>query len=513
MRRDGCGRKSRGARRPSASLPLLSKMATALQRQLAKAASSSAHASLLADRGKRGKRRAQSYLFTARDADTHDLTVVHALGANGLARLVLLNSKFSEWEEPLFSLAARDTDRTLLDQDAVRELDDALNGFLVALTPYLLDSAAGKALEWLVRRFRIQEFNVDAVLRLFTPYHESAHFAKMLNILHIESSPAWSFLVPFKTAAKPLPRSALVAEMRKTSQVARFVASVLPEALKAQAVSDAIVSFNASVFLDFFSAADGGLNEETLAFLLPALVAPLSGGVKASNNCLVGSLLLLAALAQKCRLAQDATRSIIKSIVKAKKAVSPAQLQATLVAVTGPQDQLTDLPKGVVEALVANSDAFADTLQLDGSEKLFVPFCSMVLPTCEDNEAHAEALSAVIQATTAPASVVKELGMLLFANAKFGTTVGSLLGAIKQRRPDVFAACVEESKAALGEAAVDEIVLALSMPGAKGKGRMFVASSDADAAVRAAGVREMVQALSAGTADDEVRLILLLFMR
>ncbi|KZV82027.1 hypothetical protein EXIGLDRAFT_702999 [Exidia glandulosa HHB12029] len=53
------------------------------------------------------------------------------------------------------------------------------------------------------------------------------------------------------------------------------------------------------------------------------------------------------------------------------------------------------------------------------------------------------------------------------------------------------------------EAAVDEIVLALSMPGAKGKGRMFVASSDADAAVRAAGVREMVQALSAGTADDE----------
>ncbi|KZV82033.1 hypothetical protein EXIGLDRAFT_357306 [Exidia glandulosa HHB12029] len=291
--------------------------------------------------------------------------------------------------------------------------------------------------------------------------------------------------------------------MRKTSQVARFVASVLPEALKAQAVSDAVVSFNASVFLDFFSAADGGLKEETLAFLLPALVAPLSGGVKASNNCLVGSLLLLAALAQKCRLAQDATRSIIKSIVKAKKAVSPAQLQATLVAVTGPLEQLTDLPKGVVEALVANSDAFADTLQLDGSEKLFVPFCAMVLPTCEDNEAYAEALSAVVQAATAPASVINALGMLLFANAKSGTTVGTLLGAIKQRRPDVFAACVEESKTTLGDAAVDETVLALSMPGSKGKARMFVASSDADAAVRAAGVREMVQALSAGTADDE----------
>lgn len=33
---------------------------------------------------------------------------------------------------------------------------------------------------------RINEFNVEATLALFLPYHESPHFAKMITILHIQ---------------------------------------------------------------------------------------------------------------------------------------------------------------------------------------------------------------------------------------------------------------------------------------------------------------------------------------
>ena len=33
---------------------------------------------------------------------------------------------------------------------------------------------------------RINEFNVEATLALFLPYHESPHFAKMISILHIQ---------------------------------------------------------------------------------------------------------------------------------------------------------------------------------------------------------------------------------------------------------------------------------------------------------------------------------------
>jgi hypothetical protein len=34
--------------------------------------------------------------------------------------------------------------------------------------------------------FRIHDFNVQQVLALFLPYHESPHFAKMITILQIK---------------------------------------------------------------------------------------------------------------------------------------------------------------------------------------------------------------------------------------------------------------------------------------------------------------------------------------
>ena len=34
--------------------------------------------------------------------------------------------------------------------------------------------------------FRIHEFNVQQVMALFLPYHESPHFVKMLTILQIK---------------------------------------------------------------------------------------------------------------------------------------------------------------------------------------------------------------------------------------------------------------------------------------------------------------------------------------
>jgi U3 small nucleolar RNA-associated protein 10 len=74
---------------------------------------------------------------------------------------------------------------------------------LLKLGPYLMEAPSSSILEWLVRRFRwilvyslarevlicskrINEFNVEATLTLFLPYHETPHFAKMLTILHIQ---------------------------------------------------------------------------------------------------------------------------------------------------------------------------------------------------------------------------------------------------------------------------------------------------------------------------------------
>lgn len=173
-------------------------VSTSLAAQLSKGVS--LNASLLADRSRR--KQAESYLFTSREADQHDYHSLHALGLNGLSKLKTLDAKFGKYDLNLFSDTARDLDRTLQSESQNTELDRTIGSFLRDLGPYLLESPTSKVLEWVIRRFRFvcstiywmlgsfyiraNEFNVDGIMALFLPYHETAQFAKMVSILHVK---------------------------------------------------------------------------------------------------------------------------------------------------------------------------------------------------------------------------------------------------------------------------------------------------------------------------------------
>lgn len=133
-------------------------MPTSLAAQLAKAVS--LNAPLLSESARK-KHRGTSYLFSSTSAQTEDIESVHALALNALAQLRLIYPAFRDFDSPtnehyqlLFSQKAKETDRTLLAKDDAKAVDDALKLFLRILGPCLLDSAAGKVVEWLVRRFR-----------------------------------------------------------------------------------------------------------------------------------------------------------------------------------------------------------------------------------------------------------------------------------------------------------------------------------------------------------------------
>lgn len=123
---------------------------SSLAAQLAQSAS--LNAAILVDRSRR--KAGESYLFTGREADQHDLESIHALGVNGLAQLAFLCPSLRAFEDPLFSDQAKATDRTLLSIEASTQLDKTIATFLCLLGPYLLENPTGKILEWLVRRFR-----------------------------------------------------------------------------------------------------------------------------------------------------------------------------------------------------------------------------------------------------------------------------------------------------------------------------------------------------------------------
>lgn len=268
-------------------------MPSLLASQLAK--SVSLNAPLLSETARKKHFASSSYLFSASSkAQIDDIDTIHALALNALAQLKRIYPALAAFDEQsqvfrnLFSQRARETDRTLLTATELVELNNAIKNLTRAIGCCLMVDATGRVIEWLVRRFRVNEFNVPDLLALFLPYHESPHFAKMASIMTIDSNSPWRFLSAYKAAGKALRRSELATEMLREKELARLVVSLLPEALSDSSLHRTLVSFNLSTILELLTRAEQKeLDAGTLAFLLPALLEPLKAASLGTSEALL----------------------------------------------------------------------------------------------------------------------------------------------------------------------------------------------------------------------------------
>ncbi|KAJ4481176.1 hypothetical protein J3R30DRAFT_3464943 [Lentinula aciculospora] len=499
-------------------------MPTALASQLASQASQNAQ--LLIDRSRtRGKHASvESYLFAnARDASEYDLDSIFALGRSGFEALKILNPRLGAYEEMLFSYRARNIDRTLLATEAVRELDTALEGCLQEMGAYLLEGAASKVLEWLVRRFRVNEFNVCALVALFLPYHETQNWGKILIILHLTKEPIFKFLIPHqKQAQKPtseadlvLPRRALVQAMLRHTDVARLVVRLLGEALKEYkdcAFSGGrffktLVAFWAATMHDFIVAHGSNeaksMSDGTSALVFAAVIEPLSvisklkvkansknGMSKTYDNVerdtVLTSYILLATLSSQAprSLTSPALKVIITSMINAAVSgtgISTQQLVKTLVAVCAAQNELieSEVSDDMLNKMLSLPDFTTEIVNAlglwDGAEKVFGPFLALFVErstSSDTDQAHLTLESALVSVIPPPITFIQRVTSLLIRcycqTSSSPAGIRSLLSAIHQRYPEVLRDIQDNLK---GDSdieetditKIDELVLSLSL--------------------------------------------------
>ncbi|KAF8626030.1 hypothetical protein AX15_005120 [Amanita polypyramis BW_CC] len=491
---------------------------TSLAAQLAQ--NSSLNSALLVDRSRRKPK--ESYLFTGKEADNHDLDSLHALGINGLVQLSTLNPSFRAFEGDLFSDQARSTDRTLLSSQLNAELNKSIAGLLPLLGPYLLEAPTNKVLEWLVRRFRINEFNVEDVLALFLPYHETPHFTKMLTILHIKPNSTWSFLLPFKAAAQSVPRSPMVTEMLRNTDVIRFVASLLPSAIKMNRVHRVLLMFNAACLYDFITRSKS-LDEGTVSFLLPALLEPLlSANHDLLTDSILGTYVLLAAFSQKCHISALAMKTITGAMSRAAPHVSTRQFLTAIIAVCEPQEEQEEFSgkasKFILELSSINTE-LQNTTKLVGFDKLMSPLLKGLAKRIEDDGVQSLMSSLLVHQDT-PTNVLERItGLVLEGALSSGTSqteLRPLLLSIHQRHPAVLHSVSEEMvrNSDSTQSSMQQLLVSLSLdaqfPIAKKdssqKHDMVVASANADSSVRVTAVKELLLQLSSPTSLAESEL-------
>ncbi|TCD67119.1 snoRNA-binding rRNA-processing protein utp10 [Steccherinum ochraceum] len=515
-------------------------MPSSLAQQLAQ--NTSLNTSLLVDRTRR--KPTESYLFTGKDADHHDLDSIHALAVNAFLQLAALEPELRAYEAKLFSESAKVMDRTLQPAALNDELNDTLKSFLPLLGPFLMEVPTGKVIEWLADfPQRIHEFNVNAVLSLFLPYHESPHFLKMLSIVHIPETSPFVALLSYKSTSTTSSRTALVNMLlsHTNSDFARFAAGLLPAALRTGSIGvhRTLIAFHTGVLFDFVKRSQDrrtgkGMDEGTAAWYLPAVVEPMqlcaTVQVESSKENLVketilASFLLACAFSHTSPLSPATFAVIMKTMVSCAERVSTQHLIRSIVALCAGQTEVSteSITKSVVKAIVKLDGAdveLKEVLTYAGSEKFVSGLLSGLILRLQDDQYFNLVLSLLPTSNLPSLAVATAASGLIHvlisenedeeAHQVVKDRARAVLVQIQQRHPVILQQVFDDIMS--GESAdknvLEQALLSLSLgipttSNTSAERDMVVASANADGAVRAIAVRDLFKTLSSGGLSDE----------
>lgn len=143
-------------------------------------------------------------------------------GQSGLQDLIQLCGAFREFEETLFARSSMSLERSVQTSKTNELLDRGVEKFLILVSPYFLLNAAHKALEWLIHRFRIHEFNREAFLALIFPYHDTRMFVRALQLVDLKSN-RWIWLKSLQKLGVPLSGLVLVKQLSTDNGMLKFL--------------------------------------------------------------------------------------------------------------------------------------------------------------------------------------------------------------------------------------------------------------------------------------------------
>ncbi|GAA5816136.1 hypothetical protein MFLAVUS_009661 [Mucor flavus] len=290
-----------------------------------------------------------SFLFSAREAADQDLETIYSIAYNGIMELAILDEKFSPFEKTLFSERMKSVDRVLQTKEENEKLDASIDAFLSQLSPYFLLKPSGKVLEYLIRRFRIQDFNVESIIKCILPYHETKSFVKMVSILTINEKSPWEFLEPIKKSLIPLERSLLIKKMVKNRYVFDFVCKMVTHAL---VPFPTLCSFYAALMTDYIKRAPSVSSEMTIA-LTPHLVRGFEA--KETPELQLASYMIVSQLSSKAVLNKQGVEALVDTIMRNCKKSCYSYALLTVVHLCQTQESFESVSDAATKAIISNS--------------------------------------------------------------------------------------------------------------------------------------------------------------
>ncbi|KAL2271623.1 hypothetical protein VTJ83DRAFT_994 [Remersonia thermophila] len=161
----------------------------------------------------------------------------------GFEELCRLDARFAVFGATLFSEQSQETDRVQLNAKENAALDKRIVSFLHLVGSRLRLMPAIKAIEWLIRRFRIHEFNTAELITTFLPYHTIPAFVTLLSILPAKIPLEYRFLDPYIRSLTNPPRAAIVRQATDRPELLSIISQYTLESCRARQEYPGLVSF------------------------------------------------------------------------------------------------------------------------------------------------------------------------------------------------------------------------------------------------------------------------------
>ncbi|KAJ2860009.1 snoRNA-binding rRNA-processing protein utp10 [Coemansia aciculifera] len=255
-----------------------------------------------------------SFLFDGRQAADLDTQTIFDIGRDGLYELRQVNQRFDVYAETLFSESIKDMDRVLQTKEENAKLDESIRSFLFQLAPHFLTKPAGKTIEWLVRRFRIHEFNARDVLAAIMPYHETKAFLTMLTIITFETADMdlFGFLVAQRKSRRLLDRQTLMAQCLRDRSLMAFVCQAVFRACRQGLDYPGLHSFYAMVMSQYIGQLST-IDNSAIQFIVPFV---LDGLNFSSKDAQAAAYMVLGSLATRVTLTEEALDKVLCAVAQ-----------------------------------------------------------------------------------------------------------------------------------------------------------------------------------------------------
>ncbi|XP_034311475.2 HEAT repeat-containing protein 1 [Magallana gigas] len=330
-------------------------------------------------------KRRKSLLFDPKEAAALDKEAIYAIGTNGIAELQAIDPVFDAYQEVLFGESTMTFQRSVQTAEVNAQIDETVESFLQRLTPYCLLKPAHKALEWLIFRFNINIYNMDAFMVCLLPFHESKIFIRAVQLLNLKSKTAtkWDWLLPIQASGVHLPRQTLINHCNSNTGFLSFLCERLYKTIKEIVKKDdgdklrVIFSFYMSTVVGALEF--GGATENFIAAILPHLSRGLKSKVAQYR---AATYMILGQLVSKTNLQGDLLKTLLSALFK-KSILSLEKETMTCAVLIFQQQKISNLPArsfkhicrqpGLVETLkTMATEGICDKLTLAFLERLVV---------------------------------------------------------------------------------------------------------------------------------------------